>query len=435
LIRPHHLPAACLLLGATAVGCSGAAAEGDDGEPTSGPTYRGDVKPIIDARCVGCHVEGGPAPFPLTDHASVQARRAAIAGHTSAGLMPPWHASTDCAEYLGDPTLTDEQLATLAAFAEGDGPEGDEDGAPLDTGPSYALSRVDRSLAMTEPYLPQIEQGDDYRCFVLDWPEAATSYVTGLRVTPGATGNVHHAIVFVAAPDQVAAIEALDAGESGPGYTCYGGPQAPAAWLGVWVPGSGGVDYPAGTGIEVEPGSKVVLQVHYGAHGGEAVPDLTSVDVKLDAAVVKKAWIQPWTDPTWQGDGGMPIPAGEAEVVHAASFDPSLFLTNGQPLTIYSLGLHMHELGTRGRVWVDRAGGGSECLLDVPRWDFHWQGAYGFAEPRTIMPGDRIGIECHWDNSLEHQPLVDGQPQLPRDVEWGEGRLDEMCMAAMYVTL
>lgn len=426
-------------LGLGLVACSGASPEP---EPAiaSGPTYRADVKPIVDARCVPCHQAEGAAPFALTTYEQVKEARFAIAAAVESGEMPPWHAADDCADYVADRSLTEAQIETLVSFAEGEGVEGTEDAPPLDVGPSFALSRVDLALTPSEPYLPRLEAGDDYRCFVLDWPEAAATHVTGLRVTPGDTGSVHHAIAFVASPAQAPAILALDAGEEGPGYTCYGGPQAPASWLGVWVPGTGGADYPAGTGIEVEPGSKVILQVHYGAHGGEPVPDLTSLEVRLDAEVAKKAWIQPWLDPAWMGEGGMVLPAGDADVSHAAAFDPGLFLTQGEPLVIYSLGLHMHQLGRSGRVWVERAassasGGGTECLLEIPRWDFHWQGAYGLVEPRTIFPGDRLGIECHWDNSAANQPIFEGERQLPRNVEWGEGTLDEMCMAALYVTL
>lgn len=428
--------AAALVATAALVACGGTSPPVDETSPEDeGPTYRRDVKPIVDARCVPCHQPDGAAPFSLTDHASVRASRTAIATAVTSGTMPPWHAADDCADYVADRSLDDAQIATLVAFAEGDGPEGTEDGLPLDVGPTFALSRVDRSLAMEEPYLPRLGGGDDYRCFVLDWPETSPTHVTGLRVTPGATGHVHHAIAFVADPMQVDAIVALDEGEEGPGYTCYGGPQAPASWLGVWVPGTGGADYPPGTGIAVEPGSKIVLQVHYGAHGGDPVPDRTAVDLRLDAEVAKVAWIQPWFDPTWMSPDGMPIPAGEPDVGHSASFDPGLFLTDGQPLTIHSVGLHMHQLGRSGRVWVERAEGGTECLLNIPRWDFHWQGAYGLVEPRVVRPGDRLGIACRWDNSRENQPIVDGERQLPRDVAWGEGTFEEMCMAALYVTL
>jgi hypothetical protein len=38
-------------------------------------------------------------------------------------------------------------------------------------------------------------------------------------------------------------------------------------------------------------------------------------------------------------------------------------------------------------------------------------------------------VECHYDNSPGNQPVVDGQRLPPRDVTWGEGTHDEMCLS------
>ena len=55
---------------------------------------------------------------------------------------------------------------------------------------------------------------DEYRCFVLDWPETAVRYVSGFRGNPGRPSIVHHIIGFLAKPDEVASYEALvDAAE------------------------------------------------------------------------------------------------------------------------------------------------------------------------------------------------------------------------------
>jgi hypothetical protein len=86
----------------------------------------------------------------------------------------------------------------------------------------------------------------------------------------------------------------------------------------------------------------------------------------------------------------------------------------------------MHTRGIGGRVDLIRgaaAGGQTECLLDIPRWDFHWQGGYGFQQPKTYNPGDQIHLECHWDNS-----------KGSTDVNWGEGTGDEMCLTGFYIT-
>jgi Copper type II ascorbate-dependent monooxygenase, C-terminal domain len=97
---------------------------------------------------------------------------------------------------------------------------------------------------------------------------------------------------------------------------------------------------------------------------------------------------------------------------------------NNQPVTLYGAGLHMHTLGTRAKLEVERKSGDTECMLEIPRWDFHWQGSYGFANPVVVKPGDRIALECHWDNSLPNA----------QDLEWGEGTGDEMCLGTFLMT-
>ena len=74
---------------------------------------------------------------------------------------------------------------------------------------------------------------------------------------------------------------------------------------------------------------------------------------------------------------------------------------------------------------------GNDCVLDIPKWDFAWQELFVLAEPVTIQPGDRVRLNCDFDNSMANQPVVNGEQLTPRDVEWGEGTLDEMCYASL----
>jgi hypothetical protein len=119
--------------------------------------------------------------------------------------------------------------------------------------------------------------------------------------------------------------------------------------------------------------------------------------------------------------------------VHSAEVSQLQF--GREPYTIHGIGLHMHTLGTRGRLFVRRASGTDDCALEIPRWDFDWQLGYRLAEPIHVDPADTLHIECEWDNSPGNQPIVDGQPMEPRDVNWGEDTFDEMCLGLVYVTL
>ena len=160
-------------------------------------------------------------------------------------------------------------------------------------------------------------------------------------------------------------------------------------------------------------------------------------------AVEKEAFMLPFTNPKWiSGEQPMTIPAGAAAVEHAFELDmsaalpllaPSAGLPSGTPLRVHALALHMHTLGVAGSITV--AGpGGDRCGLTIPRWDFNWQGTYDFSGATTVRPGDRIRLECHWDNSAQNQPIVDGVQQPPHDLGWGEKTSDEMCLGLLYIT-
>jgi hypothetical protein len=421
------------LAGCSSSGTSGAGPGSGGGAPGDAPTYYRDVKPIVEVKCNGCHVEGGIAPFALATYEQVSAQKAAIKGAVQAGTMPPWPPAKGCSDYLGDRSLTEEQIKTLADWADAGGPAGDPSDKPVTVADTRTtLSRVDRTLKMPVAYTPQIKP-DDYRCFLVDWPDAETSYVTGLGVQPDNAAIVHHVIAFLAKPDTVADFQALDDAEEGPGWTCFGGPGGKATntgWVGAWAPGALGEDYPAGTGIEIPPGSKIVMQVHYNTSTAAPAPDQSSIVLKVDKTVEKKAVIMPWTDIQWVLQQKMDIPAHSMDAVKSYAADPTPFMdylakdiiAPSTPFTIYSAGLHMHTRGTHAVTKIERAGGGEECMLDIPRWNFHWQGSYGFEAPKTFHPGDKLSLECHWNNSGDS------------DLNWGEGTGDEMCLSIFYAT-
>jgi hypothetical protein len=131
----------------------------------------------------------------------------------------------------------------------------------------------------------------------------------------------------------------------------------------------------------------------------------------------------------------MSIPAGNPDVAHSFTFDPTSVLTDGQAFDIYGVILHMHTRGTSATLEVLKGGdeAAQQCLLDIPRWDFNWQGAYTLEAPVLFEPGDQLRITCHWDNSAENQPVVDGMQLPPTDVNWGEGTGDEMCLGTLYL--
>ncbi|MEA2345246.1 MAG: hypothetical protein QOF63_3415, partial [Thermoanaerobaculia bacterium] len=75
--------------------------------------------------------------------------------------------------------------------------------------------------------------------------------------------------------------------------------------------------------------------------------------------------------------------------------------------------------------------GTTVCMIDVPQYDFNWQGQYVYKTPLHIAVGGVIHVESHFDNSTDNRHNPNSPP---RDVRWGEQTTDEMCLALIGYT-
>jgi Copper type II ascorbate-dependent monooxygenase, C-terminal domain/Copper type II ascorbate-dependent monooxygenase, N-terminal domain len=404
--------------------------------PSRGPTYYQHVKAILDARCTSCHTPGGIAPFSLRTYAQARANRIAIAAAVRARVMPPWRADRGYRRYLADPSLSKAQISTLTRWAATGAPKGDpaRPGRPLRP-VGGGLTRADVRLQLPT-YTPRRAGGrDDYRCFVVAWPDRAR-HVTGFDVTPGERREVHHMIVYVASPADAATVDGWDSRDPGAGYGCYGGPSATgthqigARLLAGWAPGGSGSDLPAGTGTLVEDGSRLVVQIHYNLDSTAPRPDHSVVLLKVDDSVEKRGAYAPIVNLSWLATPQtFRIPAVAKRVTHSWTGDPrpllrllgtDLDLRDG--FVVHSVLLHMHKLGRRGQVALVRPSGRREVLLSISKWAFNWQRDYRLATPVRFTNGDRLQIRCEHSN------------RTTAPVTWGENSSDEMCIGFVYVS-
>ena len=96
---------------------------------TTSMTYHKDVLPILQNRCQVCHRPGEMGPFSLMTYHQAVNWAADIKEYTQSRAMPPWK-PTDSVPLHGERKMTDEEIATLAAWADGGTPRGNPADAP-----------------------------------------------------------------------------------------------------------------------------------------------------------------------------------------------------------------------------------------------------------------------------------------------------------------
>ncbi|CAN5917158.1 hypothetical protein BH11MYX3_BH11MYX3_06190 [soil metagenome] len=397
------------------------------------PTWFADVQPIVIAKCQGCHSAGGLGPFELGSYHQVANLRSLVRGAVEDRRMPPWQPSPCCTTYRWDRSLTEAERATVLRWFDDGMTLGSEADAPITEPPVTALPHVDLRAEMREPFTPEPKVGaDELRCFLLDHEAIdRTRYITGFDFLPGVRSMVHHVIVFSVPEDAVAALSKDDGKDGRPGWDCYGEGgelQSSKEYIGGWQPGVLPRVLPEGIGRELKARTRVMIQIHYDTGHGTA-PDRSAIELMLEDKVERIEKSIPVGNPLWFAGDGMAIPAGAPDTQVWFAYDPSALVTKGASVDIHNVMLHMHELGSIGRVAILRANGTTECLLDIPRWDFHWMADYYLDRPARLDPGDQLYVECHWDNTAENQKVVNGVRQKPRTLRWGTDQ--EMCGAVL----
>jgi Copper type II ascorbate-dependent monooxygenase, C-terminal domain len=397
-------------------------------------TYYRDIQPLIDSKCVSCHRSGDIAPFPLESYQQLVRYLPSVRSALVSRSMPPWQPDPCCTQYRWDRSLSDSQLETLVSWIDAGAALGDVADAPPPVSVATGLPRVDVRATMAAAFLPSPRIGvDEIRCFVLDASFATDTYVTGMNVIPGDRRMVHHVVVYAAPADQAARLAQREGKDGRPGWDCYGDISEIRAdgAIGGWQPGYRPLVLPDGIGRPIRAGSRLILNVHYDTGHGVS-PDLTSVELMLAESVERRERGVAIMNPLWLAGDGMEIAAGDRDASVFFSYDPTVLFNRKKSIYIHAVMVHMHELGSVGRLAILRKDGSVDCLLNITDWDFHWLSDYYLEEPVRLDPGDKLYLECRWDNTAGRQRTVRGERQKPRTIGWGLD--EEMCAAVVTMS-
>ncbi|MBX2978316.1 MAG: hypothetical protein KF905_03390 [Flavobacteriales bacterium] len=384
------------------------------------PTWHEDIACIVYTHCTPCHHDGGAGHFSLAGYQEANFWRNEMKAATQVRYMPPWPPDPNYRSMAHERVLTQQEIDLIAAWVDGGAPEGDPVNAlPVPTySDGWEIAEPDITAIMEDYVIPS-SSSDNYRCFVLPINNPTDRYITGLEVVPGNTAMVHHVLVF---QDNTGQAQILDQNEMGPGYTSFGGIGVPSAKLiGAWVPGSQAFYTPTGMGIKLLANADLVIQVHYPATSSSVQVDSTRINLKLSPApTLRNLSIDPVLNhvaPTLQ-NGPLVIPPNEVRTFHSRYTVPVA-------VTITAIAPHAHLICTSMRSFAVLPAGDTIPLVDIPDWDFSWQGFYAFRRPIHLPPGTQVHGFATYTNTTTNPRNPNDPPQW---VTLGEATTDEMML-------
>jgi len=379
----------------------------------SGPTFRGDVAPIIYENCSYCHRPGQTAPFELLTYADVSKRARQIAEVVESRYMPPWLPGVGYNHFQNERVLTTGQIETIKKWVAAGTPEGDS--LDLTPPPTYSskwhLGEPDLIVKMSEPFEIPADGPDLYHNFVIPIPNDRVRNVSTMEFRPGNSRVVHHAFFSI---DETKESARVDAKEEGPGFGGMHAPSSalvPAGQFFSWQPGKlpmGGADERA---WRVGTNSWLVLQLHLQTTGKKE---------SIQSEVGFFFSDQPARDITFKlglSSYELEIPPGTTNFLAEDAFV--------LPVDVELLGIlpHAHYVAKEMQGVATLPDGSNIWLINIPKWDFNWQGEYWYREPIRLPAGTRVGMRYFYDNSTNNAANPSSPPE---PVTYGLQSVNEM---------
>ena len=357
-------------------------------------SYSERIAPLLLQRCAGCHREGGVAPWAMTSYQTVRGFAPMMREVVRTGRMPPWHADPHYGSFVGDRSMTDEEIRTLVHWIEAGAPRG---GGP---DPLTRVARAHSEWTLGEPDLvievPAFQVPAtgvvDYQYPRVPNPMDHDVWVRAVEIIPGDRSVVHHVLAGIDDP--------------GRGFQRAG----QIGELGGYAPGKNPIPYPANTGILLRKEAGLRFQMHY-TPSGKATTDRTRVGYYFHREKPRFP-----LQMTFLMTPSLLIPA------HAKAHTESIEHVVEHDILLYSLMPHAHLRGRAARFTAHYPDGREEILLSVPKYDFAWQTSYALRSPKRLPAGTRIVFDMTWDNSAQNP----ANPDPTRNVPWGDQTWDEM---------
>ena len=331
--------------------------------------FNREIVRILNEHCVMCHASGGPS-FPLESYEETWVRRRAIHDSVLAGSMPVWAAVSGYGEFLNSNALTLREKRFLVSWVEGLGPRnaGEVFFNVLDPGVGRPPA------ARAEPDFDVWQIGDpDVQ---IDLPGARIEPATPTLVvrtefdTEFVQSRSVAAIEFVPADRRFIRAAWFFAEDSG-------------RWLGSWTPWHGFSRLPEGFAWQLEPGERIVAEVHYVSSQAEQLAEQGTLGLHFARGLTRE-------------------PRGLLLEAHA---EP---LGNGEARRYYaettlvsdSRILALRPEIVSGVASVEVAArtpdGGTEILLLAIDVAADWPTPYVFAAPVSLPQGTRLSLVVYY---------------------------------------
>jgi hypothetical protein len=400
-------------------------------------TFHKDVEPILQKNCQTCHRPGEIAPMSFLSYQTTRPWARAMKNTVLSKKMPPWFADPQYGHFSNDRSLSQRDIDTIVAWANGGAAEGNPQDAPA------AVQWPDNGWQIRPDVVVDIPPFTVPAGGIVEWtnitipnPFKEDTWVTAIMVKADNVAVTHH-IGVLFRPHTAETVYGVprwqdkqrdEAGNELPRHRptrqeleeaqrqtqaqLPGGVSIEASY----VPGMLFPDYSYLDAGKLIPATvDLDVQVHYTPNGSEVV-DRPQIGFVLAKKEPKYRYLSyAISAPTDAESFAIPP--------HAQNWEtPPAEATFGQDAELVWFSPHMHVRGKDMTYRLEYPDGRKETILSVPHYDFNWQLGYEVATPLKVPKGTKFVATAHYDNSTGNK----FNPDPNRTVYYGNQTWEEM---------
>jgi hypothetical protein len=408
-------------------------------DQTSPVTFNKDVLPVLQKNCQDCHRPGEAAPMSFLTYESTRPWAKAIKTAVVSRQMPPWFADPHFGEFRNARTLTETDIKTFTAWADGGALEGTaaDKPAPREWTDGWK-TKPDIIVSIPQPQYIGAKGAGEIKEFFIPNPFTKDTWVSSIEIRPSEPSVVHHVILQIKDPVREAALRSAlgpagvlasnmrvaDRPQQGQGaysdlfskfQELKTGEGSFMTMEAVYAPGTTPQDFGFMDSAKlIHAGGQLRIEVHYTPNGKDKV-DQTRVGFTLAKAPPQHSFVL--MAPEHLVDPRIPITAGDSnwETIGEITFKQDAKLVWFMP--------HMHLRGKDMTFQLLFPDGRTQTVLKA-NFNFNWQLGYEVKDPILINKGTRMLVIAHHDNSANKAT----NPDPTENVKWGDLTGQEMML-------
>jgi hypothetical protein len=399
-------------------------------------TFHKDVVPVLQKNCQSCHRPGQIGPFSMLTYKETRPWARAIKQAVVTRAMPPWFADPSYGHFNNDRSLSQSEIALLAAWVDAGAPEGNPADAPSPVEWPEGGWQIKPDATVDLPPYPVPAKGIiEWERIALPAPFKEDTWVTSVEILPSVPAVVHHLCFgfqkhrpttpygvyqWMEVPrDENGNMVKVDGTTTGPRNGVVLSRKAGSTEVTrrpgrpdffhegtnefCYLPGLPYEDYrPVEAGMFVPAGSDMIVSLHYTATG------LATIDKSRIGFTVTKT-PPPKKFLPQDGPEGDNAPVARQQANATLAIPP---YTNDHPGPLAEISFlkdvelvwfrpHAHVRGKTVTYTLVHPDGREEILLHVPHYNFNWQLTYRTSV--KIPKGAKMRVQFTYDNSTANK--------------------------------